>query len=105
MVPPPPAAGVADVLVLLPPHAESTRARQAAPAMAVTQRARTVLPRMNPPQMFQQVCGQSIGTQGSLSARQGCCVTEWCPQRYQMESWSGACMDCQLWTAFVDLGS
>src|SRR5665647_395580 len=47
--PPPPAVGVVEVGVVLPPQAESTRARDAAPAAAVTQRARTELPRIDPP--------------------------------------------------------
>src|SRR5665811_1387646 len=47
MPPPPDAAGVDGVV--LPPQAESTRARDAAPAAAVTQRARTELPRIDPP--------------------------------------------------------
>src|SRR5665647_3774793 len=48
MPPPPPAVGVVEGVVL-PPQAESTRARDAAPAAAVTQRARTELPRIDPP--------------------------------------------------------
>src|SRR5665647_3423024 len=47
--PPPPAVGVVEVSGVLPPQAESTRARDAAPAAAVTQRALTVLPRIDPP--------------------------------------------------------
>src|SRR5674476_662298 len=51
MPPPPPAVGVVEGVVL-PPQAESTRARDAAPAAAVTQRARTELPRIDPPRDF-----------------------------------------------------
>src|SRR5450756_2223745 len=98
MMPPPVAAGVAEVLVLLPPQAESTRARHAAPAAAVTQRARTVLPRMVPPQDFKGLRWQHRHA-GLPAHVQGRCFTEWCPQRYQMESWPTS-----SWTpdAFID---
>src|SRR5665647_3740575 len=75
--PPPPAVGVVEGVVL-PPQAESTRARDAAPAATVTQRARTVLPRIDPPQESKG-CARSIGTDGPRHVRQG-------PKRYRMVS-------------------
>ena len=43
------AAGAASLALVLSACGGSTRARDAAPAAAVTQRARTVLPRIDPP--------------------------------------------------------
>src|SRR5680860_358599 len=49
MTPPPPPDEAVVEGVVLPPQADSTKARDAAPAAAVTQRARTELPRIDPP--------------------------------------------------------
>src|SRR5664280_534977 len=81
MMPPPSALGVTEP----PPHADRSRARHVVPATTVTQRARNVLPRTDPPS-GSRVCGRSIGTQVSRSRWQGRFITPGREQRHQMES-------------------